>query len=447
MLLEYKVSNYRSIGDEQILSMIPASKQKEHLENIIDAGSYSALNAVAFYGANAGGKSNLLMSMSLMSKIIHISAKTSSTTRLPYDPFLLRNGFDRKPTEFEITFVQNEKRYRYGFAYNETSIVKEWLYRKAIGREVCLFTRENDIIDVRSGFSGSKKLIDTALEATRQNALFLSECDMFNVDEAKSIMLWFDSLHMINGLNTEEQEITTVKLWQRSDYQEKIEKYLMEIGLDVKGINISVKNFDETDLPMNLSAPIKDFLKGKLSGSLGYRISARHNLYDTDGCPNGNSCSWNWDERESEGAKKALHLSGPILWAIANGSVLIIDEIEAKLHPIMTLNTIEVFLDKKSNPNNAQLIFATHDTNLLSYASLRRDQIYFAEKNRWESTEIFSLSDFIYYNEKDGQIVEEKERRDSEKERRYIEGRYGAIPVLGGFKDFINNITWQNKEN
>lgn len=140
-----------------------------------------------------------------------------------------------------------------------------------------------------------------------------------------------------------------------------------------------------------------------------------------------------------------MQLSGPILWTLANGGVLIIDEIEAKLHPIMTLNTIEAFLNKESNPNNAQLIFATHDTNLLSYAKLRRDQICFAEKNKYESTEIYALSDFIYFD-KNNDSKSEKERPDTDKEKRYFEGRYGAIPVLGEFQTFLRNTSWQKEE-
>jgi len=98
------------------------------------------------------------------------------------------------------------------------------------------------------------------------------------------------------------------------------------------------------------------------------------------------------------------------------------------------------------NPNNAQLSFATHDTNLLSYLKLRRDQIYFAEKNEWESTELYSLSDFVYFGEKNGEFINEKERPDTDKEKRYIEGRYGAIPILGDFQNFIRNIAWEKEE-
>lgn len=446
MLLEFRVSNYRSIGEEQILSLIPASKQKDHLQNIISKGKYEALNAISLYGPNSGGKSNILKSMSLLDKLVHISARTSSTTRLPYDPFLLRDGWEGKPTSFEITFVIDEFRYRFGLEFTATEISKEWLFRKSVGREVNLFERQGEIIDVSSGFSGSKKLIDAAIEATRINALFLSTCDMLNVEEAKSIMKWFRHFSMIDGLNTDIEEIQTVELWEDKEYRDKIRQYLASLCLNIIDVDVTTKDFEESELPDDMPKILKSQLSKQLRGKQGYIVFAKHRLYDSDALPTDRTHTWKWEDRESSGSKKAFQLSGPILWALANGGVLIIDEIEAKLHPVMTLNTIDVFLDKESNPNNAQLIFATHDTNLLSYSKLRRDQICFAEKNKWESTEIYSLSDFVYFEEKNGEFKSEKERPDTDKEKRYFEGRYGAIPALGKFQKFIRNTQWEKEE-
>ena len=157
-------------------------------------------------------------------------------------------------------------------------------------------------------------------------------------------------------------------------------------------------------------------LMKQLKGGKTYTVFAKHKMYGEDSNPTGNFRVWKWEDRESSGARKAFHMSGPVLWALANGGTLIIDEIEAKMHPIMTLNTIDAFLDEESNPNHAQLIFATHDTNLLTYSKLRRDQICFAEKNKWESTELYTLSDFVYLGEKNGEFKSEKERPDTDKD-------------------------------
>ncbi|MFN3378326.1 MAG: AAA family ATPase [Runella zeae] len=446
MLLEFKVSNYRSIGEEQTISLIPAPKQREHPQNILRKGRYEALNAISFYGSNGGGKSNILKAMSLLDKLVHISAKTPSTTRLPYDPFLLREGWDSKPTRFEISFIIKESRYRYGLEFNASEITQEWLFRKSTGREVNLFQREGEIIDVSSGYNGSKKIIDAAIEATRNNALFLSISDMLNIEEAKLIFKWFRNFNMRDGLNIEE-DISTVSLFESKEYKEKIRNYLRSLGLGLRDVEITRKDFEESELPIDLPENLRIQLAEKLKGSHSYSVYALHRTYDLNGNPTEKSFSWNFNERESAGTQKAFKLSGPVLWALVNGGILIIDEIEAATHPILTLTTIDLFLNKESNPNNAQLIFATHDTNLLSYSTLRRDQICFAEKNEWESTEIYSLSDFVYFGEKNGEFKSEKERPDTDKEKRYFEGRYGAVPILGDFQKFIRPSQWQKKEN
>lgn len=442
MLIEFSLANYRSIGDKQTLCLIPAPKQKDFIDNIITEANHSALNAIAIYGSNASGKSNLLRSIGVMESIIRKSARTSSTTKLPYDPFKLKEGYADKPTEMEIVFVIDNKRYRYGFSYTQTNIVSEWLYRKNIGREVPVFIREYDAIDVRASFQGSKKLIDTAIEATRDNALFLSQCDSLNIEEAKNIISWFNTLLVINGLNTERHESTTVELWQQHDYHDKINQYLNMISLDIQKIDIAVKEIDEKNLPPDIPNSIRE----KLIGAKQYNVKSLHSVYSKDNHPTKTPILWDFDNHESEGSKKALQLTGPILKALLNGEILIIDEIDAKLHPIMTLNIIDMFLDPSCNLKHAQLIFATHDTNLLSYARLRRDQIYFAEKNKWESTEVFSLADFVYFGERNGKTIEEKERKDSDKERRYMEGRYGAIPLFGEFREQITKLLWQKEE-
>ncbi|SFD18371.1 hypothetical protein SAMN05518672_101928 [Chitinophaga sp. CF118] len=428
MLIEFKISNYRSIGKEQILSLVPAPKQRDFPDNIIEKGKSYALNAIAIYGPNASGKSNLLKAMGLLDKLLHNSARASSTTKLPYDPFLLKKGWNEKPTFFEITFILQDYRYRYGLEFNQKEILTEWLFRKGQGREVNLFQRKGDVIDTSNGFKGSGKVIEAAIEATRDNALFLSTCDMLNVEEAKKIFQWFRYFNMVDGLQTDDEEIHTVELWQNPEYQSKIKDYFCTLNLSIVDLEITTKTFDASEINQGFPEEIKNILIKELDGKERFTIWSKHNLYDNAGNKTKELLSWKLEERESAGTKKAFHLSGPVIWALVNGGILIIDEIEAKMHPLMTLRTINLFLDNKTNPNKAQIIFATHDTNLLSYCNLRRDQIYFSDKNDWESTEIYSLSDFVYVGKDDPFAKSEKERPDTDKEKRYFEGRYGAIP-------------------
>ncbi|NBC06054.1 MAG: AAA family ATPase [Bacteroidetes bacterium] len=430
MLIEFKISNHRSVCEEQNLSLVPAKGQQEHPSNILKRRN-EALNSVAIYGANSSGKSNLLQAFDLFKRILFSSARASSTTKLPYDPFLLRAGYDEKPTELAITFEVDETRYRYGFAFNQEEVLEEWLFRKRVGREVELFYRERDVIEVSSGFGGSTKLIDTAVEATRPNALFLSLCDMLNVGEAKTLFQWFRKMTYINGLDTTNEELSTINLLHNDRYAPKIKAYLNSLELGFSEVVLEKKGY----LPASTDGALDQRLRHSMVNDAmvqptqqQYEVSTVHATYDEAGKRRDEPIVWPMQERESAGTRKAFQFSGPVLHTLFEGGVLIIDEIEAKIHPVLTLNIIQLFLSGDTNPKGAQLVFATHDTNLLSYARLRRDQIYFVEKNDWDASEIFSLSDFKYFG---GQ----KERHDVNKERRYLEGRYGAVPVLGQFQE------------
>jgi AAA15 family ATPase/GTPase len=430
MLVEFSVSNYRSIGDEQILSLVP-SEQKEYLNNIIKKGEYQALNAIGMYGNNASGKSNVLNAIELLGKLLYLSTRSNSTTKLPYQPFLLRKGYELKPTQLEITFILDENRYRFGLEYNKNEIVREWFYcKKATLMEVMLFEREGDIIDVSSEYKGSPELINAAIEATRDNSLFISTCDMLNVAGAKLIFKWFDKLVFINGIETEREEMTTVHLWQNKEYRKKIKEYFMLLNLGIHNLDILIENIDVSKQLGNLNENARNKFIKEFQGNQGFKTIAVHQAYNEQGNTTTQLRSWDLDDNESEGTKKAFHLSGPIIRTLIEGGVLVIDEIEAKMHPMMTINSINLFLNQATNPYKAQIIFATHDTNLLTYCPLRKDQINFVEKNNWEATEIYALSDFRYFDEKN-----KSKRPDVDKEKRYFEGRYGAIPALGSFME------------
>lgn len=419
MLIQFKVSNFRSIGEEQVLSLLPATNQKEFPENILEEDGHMALNVTALYGANGSGKSNMLKALGTFLSMIKYSAKASSTDTLNFDPFLLREGWADKPSVFEMVFSIEKHRYRYGFSFNMTHIMEEWLFRKTIGREVNVFQRQQDVIDPSSSLKANTKIIDAAIEATRDNSLFLATLDMLNVTEANTIFEYFKGNVMIDG-HRDYDFGHMESVWESSAIKSQVKDHLKRLKLGL--IDVDAKK-DES-------------LRKPASPDSIYKVMATHKIYDKDGNPTEKNISWDFLERESSGSIKALELSAPITVLLQVGGVLVIDEIEAKLHPLLTLDTINLFLNKQTNPNNAQLIFSTHDTNLLSYANLRRDQIYFAEKNNWESTEVYSLSDFIYVSDTDN--IKSKERPDTDKEKRYIEGRYGAVPVLGPLANLKN---------
>jgi hypothetical protein len=328
MLVEFSVSNYRSIGDEQILSLVPSSAQ-EYLNNILEKGTYNALNAIGIYGNNASGKSNVLSAIELLDKLLYLSARSNSTTKLPYQPFLLREGYELKPTQLEITFIVDENRYRFGLEYNKNEIVREWFYSNDVThKEVMLFEREGDIIEVASEYKGSPELINAAIEATRDNSLFISTCDMLNVAGAKSIFKWFDKLVSINGIETEREEMTTVYLWENQEYRQKIKEYLMLLNLDIQDLDLLIEDIEVSKrLKGNLDENASFKLIKEFPGVQGFKTMTVHQAYNEQGHTLNKLRRWDLDEHESEGTKKALHLSGPIIRTLSEGGVLIIDEI------------------------------------------------------------------------------------------------------------------------
>ena len=425
MLIQFKVSNFRSIGEEQVLSLLPATNQKEHQENILHEEGHQALNVVTIYGANGSGKSNLMSALHLYVGIITNSSRNSSQALLPWMPFFLRVGWMDKPTSFEATFIIDGLRYRYGFQHNQTEIIKEWLYRKGVGREVPVFLREGEIVEPTSSFKANSKLIDAAIEATKANSLFLSICDMLNITEAVSIMRFFNYFVSVDGNKVTDLKSSIIGLWKHVSFREDAIEYMRRMGTGIAGIDLK-KQENGIAAPANNN----DHAYTKEDAVL----YANHYVYDHAGKRTNEQISWRFEDMESTGTNKALMMSAPVLYALDNGGVICIDEIEANMHPVMTLDTINMFLDPSINKRGAQLILTTHDTNLLTYAKLRRDQIYFAEKNAWESTEIYSLSDFTYPSDIPGPM---KERPDTDKEKRYLEGRYGGVPTLGKLKHLI----------
>ncbi len=452
MLLEFRVTNFRSVCEEQILSLRPENKHKEVPTNVLTQGKHSALNILAIYGSNDSGKSNLLEAINQLDSLVSNSTKGASTDLLPYDPFLLRQGWEHKPTEFEITFISNANRYRYGLAYTATEVVSEWLYRKGVGREVALFEREGDTIETTSSLKALPTVLAAAIESTRPNSLFLSWCDSYNIAEAKQLRQWFDQLRTVDSIDTHFEGIVTANMLQNSDVSEPIRNYLTSLGLKVLGVEIERVAFDESELPPNIPKAMRRQVIKKLQGATRPVVMATHRIYDAQGQPTDQTRNWEWEDRESAGAKKVLELSGPIIWTLAHGGVLVIDEIEASLHTQLTQNTVSLFLNPLTNPRGAQLLFATHDTNLLTYLDLRRDQICFAEKNSWEGTETYALSDFQYLPltgaNKHSNVASSSERPDTDKEKRYLEGRYGAIPASADFQRFIaQHTSWLTPAN
>ena len=420
MLVNFTVKNYRSFKQERTFSM-EAGSIKEHKESVINKGKLSLLPLAVFYGANSGGKSNLIQAISTMRYMVRRSVQLNEGDELPYDPFALDEISDSQPTLFEIQFIKGEVLYRYGFEYTRKEIVSEWLYEKQFGeKEYELFVRSRDLIDVspRRFPEGESKE-----DLTNSNRLFLSLVAQLKGEKSNSVMGWFRECNVLSGIDSEGYEAFSLRMFlEHLNGADEAQEFFKTLQLGFT--RFSVKKVDLPKDALN-SAPesIKSQIEKDLTTGNFVEPITTHNVYDENGFVVGER-NFHKNQMESEGTKKVIEMSGPIFDTLNEGKTLIVDELDAKLHPLLTRNIVLLFMDSEKNQHGAQLIFATHDTNLLDLEIIRRDQIWFAEKDKVEATDLYSLVEF---KDEDGKKV----RNDRDIKRDYIRGRYGAIPFIG----------------
>jgi AAA15 family ATPase/GTPase len=434
MLIEFSVGNFRSFNAPVTFSMVAANITAKNKaldrNNVFQIKNMSLLKSAAIYGANASGKSNLLAAFGFMRKFVLESTESNSEDIIPVQPFLLNTGSLNQPSYFEVIFQIEGTRYRYGFEVSKSKVQTEWLYRTKI-RESELFWREDDKIEIKSGFKEGRGLE----ERTRENALFISVSDQWNGEIANKIIQWFKLVNIISGIEDKAYLGFTVNQFVENDsIKDKIREYMRQMDLGVSEISAErlqglpkelraiLENLDEEKLPAKVREALSDESKWFTPS-----IKLLHQQFDESNNKVQN-VEFSFDDQESEGTKKAFALSGPILHTLSEGRVLFIDELDARLHPLMTRYIIKLFNSKVTNPNNAQLIFVSHDTNLLKNDIFRRDQIWFTEKDRFGSTDLYSL---VEYKKTNGV------RNDASFEADYIAGKYGAIPFIGDISFLI----------
>lgn len=426
MLLEFTIGNFLSIKTKKTLSL-EATSIKEHLDtNVVKLDRFQLLRGAVIYGANAGGKSNLIKAMSTMRRIVKQSFDASSTDELGITPFLLSTETSDKPSFFEILFLIGNVKYRYGFEVDNTSVKSEWLFESRIKSEKPLFVREGDGIDVSASFKEAKDLE----EKTRDNALFLSVIDKFNGTTAKSIMKWFSNFITISGLSHERYKNVTFEMLEDENTKPQLLDFYKKLDLGFDEIDLEKTPIDTKDITKLFNEEIAKQFISDIEGKSKIDIKTIHKKYNNKNEVVGFE-KFDMRRQESSGTNKVFNISGPVFDVLKDGGVLIIDELDASLHPLMTLMITKLFNSPEFNKTNAQLIFATHDTNLFEYGHYRRDQIYFVEKDVYGASDLYSL---VEYKEDGGKKI----RKDRSFEKDYIQGRYGAIPFIGNLHKLLN---------
>jgi uncharacterized protein len=424
MLIGFSVGNYKSFKETVTLSMVASSITEEEQEldinNVFEVNhKLKLLKTAAIYGANASGKSNLIAAINFMKWfVLNSSKETQVSDAIDIEAFRLSTETEKEPSFFEIVFLLEGKTFRYGFEVNAREVVSEWLFQADDSEEKMLFERDFDKC-ILGDFPEGQGISDK----TRSNALFLSVVAQFNGQISGKILLWFSkTLQLISGLQDRQYRKETLESFENDRHRHDIIEFIKKLDLGIA--DIQIKN-----QPPFMTSNNKALYATSYGGSLYLNSESKltvktiHPKYDADGKQTAIEL-FDLEKHESEGTNKLFALAGILLDTLRIGKILLIDELDARLHPLITRELIYLFNSNETNPHNAQLIFTTHDTNLLSSKTFRRDQIWFTEKDKQGATDLYSL-------------VEYKVGKNASFEDDYIIGKYGAIPFIGNFKELI----------
>ena len=417
MLIYFKVGNFKSIKEPLILNFL-ASSISEHVEsNVIKVDKQEILKSLLLYGHNASGKSKILDAFIFFKDFITNSAVTyQGDEKINVEPFRLSEETEKKPSYFEACFILENVKYRYGFEVDKQSVHKEWLLQSKATKEYPVFLRMKDDFEIhKNRFENAEGLE----KRTRRNALFLSVASQWNVTKAETINKWFASIFTVSGLT---DNITfkslTIELFSNPRFAELIQKFIQRADLGIHAINID----DIPEIPQLVREGVVYY--ASKNSSMGKAVLTLHRKYDSKKNIVGTE-TFLLDKDESEGTKKYFSLIGLILTALYENKLVVMDEFDARLHTLLSKAIIKLFNSSKIN-TNGQLLVAGHDTALLDKNILRRDQIYFVEKDNFGATNTTSL-------------VEYKPRKESPYDRNYLEGKYGAIPFIDDLETLVAN--------
>jgi AAA15 family ATPase/GTPase len=422
MIIDFSISNYRSIYEKVTLSMQAAklTGKEDTRQNVFISERYPnlfVLKSAVIYGPNASGKSNLLSALAYFIGFIVDSTDNKFEQELFQRPFKLNNTALSEPTSFEIAFIARDGiRYTYGFSYDKNGIIEEYLYSYGT-KETKLFVRKKgEKIQFSSHFRGEKKVLEDQL---LNNHLLLSKAANSNYSIVQPAYAYFlnnfSFFPSIIGPDFSDDYLSSRSAMEYdSFFKNNIINFLKVADTGIEGLEVKEEK-------------VSFIMGGNPDGTLDEReymeedISVIHVAYDEIG--NQERVIWRLTQ-ESSGTIKLFEVAKPVMEVLRKGGVLIIDEINTSLHPLISGFIVQLFNSSKSNPKNAQLIFTTHDVTLLNKDLFRRDQIWFTEKNRRQMTELFSLNAF-----------DKKEVRwDIPFDRWYLSGRFGALPNIQEFK-------------
>lgn len=406
MLIEFSIENFRSFKEKVTFSML-ATKDDSLDGNLLKKAlnEDSLLKSAVIYGANASGKTNVILALYLLKTLVLNSHNYQKGQRIHFTPFKLDQKYLSKPTVMSIVFIKNDVKYSYSVSFDIETVIEEALYHYPNNKKAVIFERNNT---AEYKFTADEKEQKIISERTLPNTLYLSKATQENYKKTAAAFDWFkDNLQIIGPTDHPGLINITVDLLKKdTELKNYIMKALLEADVGIDDISAISKKISSDQLKNFPPELIKLILGDKIEIDT-YQIQTLHKgvLFD-------------FMSEESDGTRRIFSLIGPWVDALKNGKILVVDEIDTKLHHLLNLFLIKLFHDQTQNKSNAQLIFTTHNTNLLDQDIFRRDQIWFTEKNaETGSTDLYSLTEY-------------SPRKDKDIEKGYLAGKYGALPFI-----------------
>ena len=416
MLVEFRVTNFRSLRDEQVLSLVASMDKTLQDTHVLDTGLKAApslLRSAAIYGANASGKSNLVKALQYMRGVVVESATVIQPDQaFRVQPFRLDAASANEPTKFEVTFILGGVRYQYGFSMTPQRIISEHLLVYKAFKPQRWFERHfdvetgKDVYDFGSGFKGAKNLWEGA---TRPNALFLSMAVQLNSDVLRPVFDWFaNGLVIINEVSPLSPQFS-VQMLKQLEQRKGMCEFLTAADISIADIDVVTHKVVGHTVRVDLTTGKRE--EGPSEQEID-EIKFRHVT------EHGEAVFGLMDE--SSGTRNLMFLAGPVMDILRKGLTLVVDELDTSLHTLLVRELVRLFQRSEINTGGAQLILTTHDTSLLDAPGLfRRDQVWFVEKGSDQASVLVSLSEF-------------SPRKNEALERGYLMGRYGGVPFLSG---------------
>lgn len=404
MLIQFNFKNFKSFRYDTSLDMT-ATSITEHPYNLINSGDEKYIKTAAIYGANASGKSSVLEAFKFMQHWILFSFKDSAANKnIPIKRFAFDIQMLQEPAEFEVFFKYKNREYQYGFSLNNEKICEEWLYLKENNKNkyITLFERSGAIINCNSNLlKGAENFVSIVENKT----LFLSIISNAKLPYVKDILEWFVAPVINYGAVESENNLkeNALVLIESRQYENELIKFLNAIDINIEGIIVEKTENNELKIyTEHLMKDKKSYYKMPLS-------------------------------EESSGTQKMFILFYYLHVGLQMGIPLFIDELDAKLHPLLLRYILTMFHDENINRNGAQLIYVTHDNYTLTKDIFRRDQIWFVEKDSDAVSHLYSLAEYKSDDDK-------KVRKDASYNKDYLLGKYGSVPILRGYD------MWRNQD-